>query len=206
MSPIVAGIMELSNWTLYDQQHVPVGASLPGDGGIWMRFFERPWAQGYRDGKKEWGSPYLRTNSHEALKLPAPQRLVVFRVNAMFLWRDIVLPVSESQLYGRTVIQFSINRKIYWESPAWMCASPLAIFTTPKDAIARVEKETGIAWHQFGAQFGHDLQEGENKLPSGGLLIDYTQNFEVEASIEKNDDPDVVLAIHLDGPIARPIM
>jgi len=206
MSPIMAKVVELLNWTLYDQQHVPVGASLPGDGGIPVRFFDRPWAQEYRDGKMEWGSPYLRTNSYQALMLPAPQKLIVFRLNAMFLRRDMVLPISESQLYGRTVIRFSINRKIYWESPAWMCASPLAIFTTPKEAIPRLEKETGIAWHQFGAQFGLQTQEGEAKIPAGGLLIETQESFEVTAYVEKNDDPDVVLAVHLDGPRARPII
>jgi len=202
MSPIMAGVVELSNWTLYDQQHVPVGASVEPH----LRFFARPWAQEYRDGKIEWACPYLRTNSFEALRLPAPQRLIVFRVNAMFLRRDLVLPLSESQLYGRTVIQFLINDKTYWESPAWMCASPFAIFTTPKEAIPRIEQETGIAWRHVGAQFGPQVQEGEEKLPSGGLLIDYAQTFEVRAYVEKNDDPDVVLAVHLDGPLARPIM
>lgn len=202
MSPITASIVEIVQWTLYDQQEVPLGTSVDQP----IHFFRDPWAIEFREGEhgkqRYYVSPFLRTNLFDQpIGTKLGQTFMLSRVNALFLRNDLPLPIWESQLYARTVIEFTINQKVYWEGPAWMCASPFALFGTPREELPRLKERYGIEWEKIGATFQtHDPPEDYDFVSIGTAQI-----FGVRATVERNDDPSVVLAVHLDGPLARPI-
>lgn len=206
---ILAGIREISRYTLYDQLYVPTG------GESKLSFFEIPWT---KDVRGRWSCPYLRTNSDYANQLAPPNQFLIWRLNALFFRRELILPLSETQAYARTHVDFSILQKRYWTGPAWACASPFAIFATPSKDIPAAEAATGLKWREIGAGFGLRVEEGpansgkrfnlraDANEGEGGLLIGTAEPFAVRVTIEKNNDPDLCLAIHLDGPIVRAVM
>jgi hypothetical protein len=203
---MITGILEVVQWALYDQQPVPVGTSIDRP----VELFTGPWATEIREGRSVYTCPYLRTNLIEQPIGRHGQKFVIERLNALFLRDGVPLPIS-SPLYGRTLIRFSINQKAYWEGPAWLCASPFALFSFPAEELPKLKESFGIEWRKVGASFvsGSDrgwIGPGESIAPLNGILIETADQFSVEASIENNTDPDVILAIYLDGPLARPVM
>jgi hypothetical protein len=136
---------------------------------------------------------FLKTNQLIPGMLPVPHVFRVDRLNALFLTEDRrPLRIYETSLYARTLISFSIMQKSYWDSPAWQCASPFALFDTPKDEIVALKAKYGIEWAQIGASF--------EKHP---LLIPMQACFQVRAELMWPLEESVHLAVHLDGELER---
>jgi hypothetical protein len=138
---------------------------------------------------------FLKTNQLIPGALPPPLVFRVDRLNALFLTKDRrPLRIYETALYTRAYINFSIMQKLYWESPAWQCASPFALFDTPKDEIPELKKLYGIEWSKVGASFEKPL------------LIPMQTAFAVRVEMMWPLEETVHLAIHLDGELERGIM
>lgn len=200
MSPIIPGILEVTAWCLYDQVALPV-ESQPYE--TVRQFFVIP--VGQLSYSPELQTKYfLHTNMVQAATLPAPQRLVARRLNALFFQDDKPLRLDQTPLYARTQIDFDINRKNYWTSPAWLCASPFALFGTPKDELPRLKENYGIEWERVaGALMSNPGKEGDERVD--GVYIGVQDMFQVTARIQSEIPAGTKLAIHIDGPLVRSI-
>lgn len=139
----------------------------------------------------EW-KQYYRTNMLQCGMLPAPERFCIHRLNVCFL-TDRPLRLYESPLYRYSFVHLSILRKMYWESPAWQCASPFALFNSPQDEIANMKTRYGIEWSRVGATFED-------------LVIDKQMSFAVRIDLAIPIESPVTVAVHLDGVSTRAVL
>jgi hypothetical protein len=187
--------MELVDSCLYDET-----TFRPDDERFSRSLFMIPVGQeeNYAPIERRYNRPlktFLKTNQLIPGALPAPLNFRVDRLNALFLTEDRrPLRIYETSLYARTLISFSIMQKSYWDSPAWQCASPFALFDTPQDEIAEIKKLYGIEWSKIGASFEKPL------------FIPTQACFQVRAEIMWPIEEPVHLAVHLDGEIERCII
>lgn len=193
---MISQIMEISAFTLYDTKGL-----FEKDDLNCLKFFERSWTVQNVPGRADvWRCWYLYTNVKEKPPIPSYQKFLITRVNALFFKDGKPLRLYETDLYSLTEIEFWINAKPYWQSPAWRCASPFALFDTPKVEISRMKDKYGIEWDQVGGSVtGKDVD---------GLLIEKAEMFGVNAHVHcaVSQIEGVTLAIHLDGPLARPVI
>lgn len=193
MSPIV-GWKEFCDWVLYDE--VRFGPSLP----LTRQLFSIPVGQTeyHPQADVQWESyvkTFLHTNSLMAGMLDSPCEMQVSRLNVLFLTRDRPLRIFETSAYRNTTVQLAINRKIYWESPAWQCASPFALFDTPKEEIVRLGEKYGIDWKQIGASF--DFHP---------LTINVQEYFTVRVQMSEDPEEELFCHVYLDGIEGRAII
>jgi hypothetical protein len=194
---VVAGIVELVQQCLYDQ--IPLGRQASRR----YPFFQVPVGQTQADQIKT----FLQTSQLMAAMLPPPTGFIATRLNALFLRDGVPVPLSGTRLYGKTLVSFSVNRKLYWEGPAWLCASPFALFTTPKDAIPRLKEDFGIEWECVGATLQPILNDANlEDVQKGGVGIRKNESFEVTANIDADYFEGLDLAIHIDGVQMRALM
>lgn len=196
--PIMQGVLELVSQCLYDQ--IDVGDPTPRS----YHLFQCPIGQ--RDGNQI--KTFLQTGQLLPGQLCAPQKFLATRINALFLGGGKPLRLYETDLYAHTEIGFSIMDKTYWRGPAWLCASPFALFGTPKEEIPRLKADYGIEWEKVGAT----LKTVDARIPGyespeeiSGILIETQAPFQVRADIY-TDSHRAQLAFHIDGILARPVM
>ena len=198
--PIIQDVLELVSQCLYDQ--IDVGDPRHSRS---YHLFQCP--VGQRDGNQI--KTFLQTGQFLPGQLPAPQKFLATRLNALFLWDGKPLRLYETDLYAHTEIGFSIMDKTYWRGPAWLCASPFALFGTPKEETLRLKADYGIEWEKVGAT----LKTVAARIPgyespeeiSDGILIETQVPFQVRADIY-TDSHQAQLAFHIDGVLARPVM
>ena len=201
--PIISGILELIPQCLYDQ--ITVGPT-----NSHYHLFRDP--IGTCEASSDRIKTFLQTNQYLPAMLPAPHKFLATRLNALFLRDGKPVLLSETNLYGQTDILFSIMEKSYWRGPAWLCASPFAIFGVPKDQIPRLKPDFGIEWEKLGAPLMSDVEypgyKPGHKAPKeiSGVLIDTHMPFEVCAGIHTQSAPGFELAVHLDGILARRVV
>jgi hypothetical protein len=198
---LIANIMELVPRTLYDSIKLPMVDS-PIQTSI--TFFNDPWhvdvtsRKGYDDG---WRCTYLHSNVPEQPLGKYGQQFLIQRINTLFLQDGIPLLIDRTDLYAKTKISFLVNGKMYAESLAILCPSPFALFGTPKEDLAFLERKYGIPWHKvpgtlLGESFDGDVD---------GVLINKAEMFEVNTIVNGSIPAGIELVIHLDGPLLRPL-
>lgn len=204
---MITGILELADWVVYDETTFAPG-DLDFDRGLTRNLFQIPVGQhevhshrripGETQGQNHWRlyiKNFLRTNMLQAGMLDSPCSMVVRRLNVLFLNDDRPLRLFETSAYRNTTLEFSINRKIYWASPAWQCASPFALFDTPKQEIAAMKEKYGIDWEKVGASFD------ENPL-----TIHTQEYFTVRVQMDREPEERLSCHVYLDGIEARAVM
>lgn len=192
--PIV-GFLDFADWVLYDEVRLSPG------GTARRQMFATPVGQAdyvyahSPDSFVCWHSfvkNYLHTNSHCPGMLDPPCSMKVTRLNVLFLTHR-PLRIFETSAYRNVWIEFSVNRRTYWASPAWQCASPFALFDTPKDEIANLKERYGIAWESIGASFdAHPVE-----IHAGEY---FTVRVDV---IEPGIEEELACHVYLDGIEAR---
>jgi len=199
MSPIIAGILEVVSQCLYDEIKLD-----PSPRNLRYSFFEVP--VGGRDDDSDPIKTFLQTNLYDPGALPVPNRFIATRLNALYLHDSVPVRLHETNLYGKTLITFLVNQKVYWEGPAWLCASPFALLGTPKDELPRLKQDYGIEWERIGATLQMPANDVAPDGYKGGVIIDRQQRFEVTANIDADSSQGLDLAIHLDGNLLRAVM
>ena len=188
-------ISELTSQCLYDQLQIsgePARRTLT--------FFS--WPVGMGNPIKT----FLHTNQLQSSQLPTPQVFQATRLNALFLRDGKPLGLHETGLYGKTHIEFVVAQKIYWSGPAWLCASPFALFATPKEDIPTLKETHGIEWDRVGAYLGDQVfRRDDPNCRYTGILIEYGAPFYVRGNVYSDVNEQVDLAIHIDGTIERPV-
>jgi hypothetical protein len=196
----ITGILEVVSQCLYDTVQIsekPMSQD--------YHFFALP--VGMHDHNAESGDykQWLHTNTVQCGQLPAPCRFNAMRLNALFILEGNPLRIYETDLYAKTEIRFSVSQKSYWAGPAWLCASPFALFDTPKDELPRLREAYGIRWENIGANLGIcHFKLGGPEEQYDGVQIGMQENFSVTARVYRETAaPALTLAIHLDGIEAR---
>lgn len=139
---------------------------------------------------------FLRTNMLLAGQLPSPTRFRVDRLNVLFCSKDRPLRLFETDMYRNCFVRFSIMCKRYWESPAWLSASPFALFDSPKSEIEAMKKNYGIDWPRVGASFQSPHE----------LLIGTMECFDVQIECIRPVREEIFCVVHLDGVEERSIV
>ena len=207
---MLAGIFDVTPFCLYDSVQLSAGSR--------CELFQRPLGVDNADlvyTESGWFTRWLRTNMFESGRLSNPQEFVVKRLNVLFLRAGRPLRLFETDLYGKTAIDFRVNAKSYWQSPAWQCASPFAIFETPVEELAGLKAKYGLDWQHVGANFtrsanDRDPQPYRHGFPNvweetTGLLLMCQEPFIVSADVAGDVEQGLELVAHLDGVIARPV-
>jgi hypothetical protein len=205
MSPIYPGLMELLEWTLYDQ--VPLEEKEYGQQKI---LFQLPLGAYEVNAEPSYTKEYLHTNLYQAAQIEAPNKLILRRFNILFFRNGLPLRVYESDLYARTAVDFAIMHKTYRHGPAWSCASPLALFDTPRAELPRLEAIYGIKWENLTGSLIGDIPteqqaNAEYLRTTGGVVIGCQEPFQVTVRVEGPTPAGIVVAAHLDGPFLRAI-
>ena len=206
MSPIV-GNLELCDWVVYDEVTFAPG------GALTRQMFSIPVGQNELElaypvqlktlecpdprGSKLWKS-YVKQFLHTNSLLPGMLdtcSMKISRLNVLFLTNSRPLRIFETSAYRKTYVELSINRKTYWASPAWQCASPFALFDTPKEEIAALGEKYGVAWKQIGASFdNHPLEIREQEY------------FTVRVQMYEQPEEELSCHVYLDGVETRAVM
>jgi hypothetical protein len=200
MAPTSA-MNELSAESLHDTIDLPSGFQNER-----FQFFCKPIGMDHADRvytKDGWFTRWLRTNMLLSKTLPTPREFLVKRLNVMFLHAGKPLRIYDTNLYGRTSIDFQINQKRYWQSPAWKCANPLAVFGTEKEISEFAERWLGATFN--GATFNREVL-WNGKIKIDGLFLSWQEHFCVEADICADIPADTQLVVDLDGVGSRAIL
>jgi len=201
--PIV-GYLEKRRWIAFDETRFE-----PGTNSRRRHLFQIPLGQNDYDMRAT--KQLINTNSLQAGMLDPPKSMLVWRLNVLFLNQERPLRLFETSAYRHMLIQFKINRKIYWESPAWQCASPFALFDTPETEIPKMKERYGIEWHRVGANFQCLDAPVETKFPDhqakDGLVIFCQECFEVRADwFGKDFEEPLDLHVYLEGVLSRVVI
>ena len=206
MTPRI-GLLELVQWTLYDE--APLEPSPHAGYETVQRFFLT--TIGQREPAADYTKDFFHTNLYQAGMLEAPKRMILRRLNALFFQDGVPLRLHDTDLYSRAVISLQIMQKIYKQGPAWTCASPFALFGVPSEEIPRLKERYGIEWEQVSGSLA--LEPGDlgpsaarDQVAVGGLVLWCHDYFTVEARIAGPIPKGITLAIHLDGPMALPVI
>jgi hypothetical protein len=183
MSPCT-GVIEVSECSIYDETLFH-----PDQKPRWVRsLFTLPVGSSDWTRRKDlFTKSFLQTNLVQAAVLDAPKSFVIRRLNALFLTEDRPLRIFETSAYRNTLISLRINMKNLWEGPAWMCASPLALFDSPAEEITEMKDRYGIEWPKVGASF------------PAGIEIRQQESFIVNADFQGEIEEPISLAVYLDG-------
>jgi len=182
--PTVA-VHEIVEGALYDEVRLQRGSN-----SFYM--FTNP--VGMADVPPDRFKSFLLTNMLQPGTLESPKSFNIKRINVLFLREDRPLRIYESALYRKTFISLEIMDKISWRGPAWMAASPFALFGSPREEIEDLEKHYGIAWERVGAGF-----------PSG-IDIHRLDCFMVRIEVPSVDEDGISVFVHLDGKLSRAVV
>lgn len=155
---------------------------------------------------------FLRTSQTMCGQLEMPVKFLASRINVLFIKNNRPLRIWETDLYCKTEICFTISQKIYWEGPAWQCASPFALFGIPFVEIPKLKEKYGVEWERVGGNLGvltverpfDDERRREYYEP---LVIEPGQSFTVRAGVyDIGPHKNLQLAVCIDGVKRRPVI
>jgi hypothetical protein len=202
MSPIV-GYLKKTKWVVFDETHFEKGSDVRQ-----RHLFQIPLGQTDYDRARY--KQTINTSMLMSGMLDIQCTMLVTRLNVLFLNSERPLRLYETDAYRHMCIQFSINRKTYWETPAWQCASPFALFDTPEKEIPLLKENYGVAWDKIGANFA-DLGTPEDPVfpdhqAKRGLVIFSQECFEVRATwFGPPFKESLDMHVYLDGELSSPI-